>query len=170
MEFSTISPCPFGWTDGRLLEIYHDTGLPLSYHSILLNLQVVQLQIKCTDTGISKAVTEQSVQRPRYSMGSQGNKVRFPVEAGKCFPHHRVQNSCGAHPASYPKITIVSFLGSKAAGPWSYKSIPQYAFIVWCSVKKRAETTLPSSFTASYQTFVTDCVLRGTGHKGSGSI
>jgi hypothetical protein len=30
--------------------------------------------------------------------------------------HHRVQNGCGAHPASYPMGTRGSFLGGKAAG------------------------------------------------------
>jgi hypothetical protein len=56
-----------------------------------------------------------------------------------------------AHPASYPVGTRGSFLGVKRPGreadhshpssaevknAWSYTSVPQYAFMVWCSVKK----------------------------------
>jgi hypothetical protein len=40
-------------------------------------------------------------------------KVSFPLR-------HRVQNGAGAHPASYPMGTRVSFPGGKAAGAWSW--------------------------------------------------
>jgi hypothetical protein len=43
------------------------------------------------------------------------SRVRFPAGAGNFSLHHRVQNGSGAHPASYPVGTGVSFPGSKAA-------------------------------------------------------
>jgi hypothetical protein len=41
--------------------------------------------------------------------------VRFPEGAGNFPLRHRVQNSSGAHPASYPAGTRCSFPGDKAA-------------------------------------------------------
>jgi len=60
--------------------------------------------------------------------------------------HHCVQTGSGAHPASYPTGTGVSFPGGKAAGAWSYlvpKSrmrgaippLPPKVFMAWCLVK-----------------------------------
>jgi hypothetical protein len=51
-----------------------------------------------------------------YGLDGQGSRVRFPAGAGNFSLHHRVQNGSGAHPASYPMVTIDSFLGDKAAG------------------------------------------------------
>jgi hypothetical protein len=49
-----------------------------------------------------------------YRLDVWGSRVRFP--AGDFSPHHRVQNSSGSHPASYPMGTGVSFSKGKAAG------------------------------------------------------
>jgi hypothetical protein len=69
---------------------------------------------------------------------------------------HRIQNDCGAHPASYPMGSGGSFPGVKRAGreaehsppssaeiknAWIYTSIPQYAFMAWCLVKHRNNLT-----------------------------
>jgi hypothetical protein len=45
----------------------------------------------------------------------RGSRVRFPAGAGNFSLHHRVQNSSGAHPASYPMGTRGSFPGDNAA-------------------------------------------------------
>jgi hypothetical protein len=50
-----------------------------------------------------------------YGLDDRGYKVRFPAGAGNFSLHHRVQNGCGTHPASYPMDTGGSFLGGKAA-------------------------------------------------------
>jgi hypothetical protein len=55
--------------------------------------------------------------------------------------HHRVLTSSGAHPASHLKGTGDSFPESKAAGAWSYTSIPLYVFMAWCLVKHRDNFT-----------------------------
>jgi hypothetical protein len=54
-----------------------------------------------------------------YGLDDRGSRVRFPAGAGNFYLHHRVQNGSGAHPASYPMGTRVSFYGGKAAGAWS---------------------------------------------------
>jgi hypothetical protein len=40
--------------------------------------------------------------------------VQVPAEAGNFSPHHRVQNSSGDHPASYPMGTEVKRQGREA--------------------------------------------------------
>jgi hypothetical protein len=67
---------------------------------------------------------------------------------------HCVQNGSEAHPGSCPMGTRSSFHESKAVGvladrsppssaevknAWSYASTPQYAFMVWCSVKAQGQ-------------------------------
>jgi hypothetical protein len=51
-----------------------------------------------------------------YGLDDRGSEVLFPAGAGNFSLHHRVQNSSGAHPASYPMGTKGSFPGGKAAG------------------------------------------------------
>jgi hypothetical protein len=51
-----------------------------------------------------------------YELDDRGSRVRFPAGAGNFSLQHRVQNGCGAHPASYPMGTRGSFPGVKAAG------------------------------------------------------
>jgi hypothetical protein len=51
-----------------------------------------------------------------YELDDRGSRVRFPAGAGNFSLHHRVQNGFGAHSASYPMGTRVSFPGDKAAG------------------------------------------------------
>jgi hypothetical protein len=51
-----------------------------------------------------------------YGLDDRGSRVRFPAGAGNLSHHHRVQNSSGAHPASYAMSTSGSFPGGKAAG------------------------------------------------------
>jgi hypothetical protein len=51
-----------------------------------------------------------------YGLDDRGSRVRFPATVGNFSLHHRVQNSSGAHPASYPMGTRGSFPAGKAAG------------------------------------------------------
>jgi hypothetical protein len=51
-----------------------------------------------------------------YGLDDRGSRVLFPEGARHFSLHHRFQNGSGAHPASYPMGTRVSFLGGKAAG------------------------------------------------------
>jgi hypothetical protein len=46
------------------------------------------------------------------------------------FLNHRVQNSSGAHPASYPMGTRGSFSGGKVDGVWSWPLTS-----IWCRGK-----------------------------------
>jgi hypothetical protein len=46
-----------------------------------------------------------------YGLEDRCSRVRFPAGAGNFSLHHRVQNSSGVHPASYPMGTRGSFLG-----------------------------------------------------------
>jgi hypothetical protein len=51
-----------------------------------------------------------------YGLDDWGSTVRFPVVAGNFSLHNGVQNSSGAHLASYPMGTRGSFPGDKAVG------------------------------------------------------
>jgi hypothetical protein len=51
-----------------------------------------------------------------YGLDDRGSRVRFPAGAGNSSLHHRIQKSSGAHPASHPMGTRVSFPGGKVAG------------------------------------------------------
>jgi hypothetical protein len=51
-----------------------------------------------------------------YGLDDRGSRVRFPAGAGNFSLHHRVQNSSGTHPASYPMGTMGSFPGGKRLG------------------------------------------------------
>jgi hypothetical protein len=55
------------------------------------------------------------------------SRVRLPVEAGDFSLHHRVQNSSGAHPASYPMGTGAISLGVKRPGSVTDHSPPSSA-------------------------------------------
>jgi hypothetical protein len=69
-------------------------------------------------------VTIRRIQSPDGSVGialghgldDRGSTVQFPAGSGNFSLHLRVQNSSGAHPASYPMGTMGSFPGGKAAG------------------------------------------------------
>jgi hypothetical protein len=41
--------------------------------------------------------------------------IQFPAGAGNIYLQHHVQTGSGAHPASYPVITVDSFPGDKTA-------------------------------------------------------
>jgi hypothetical protein len=51
-----------------------------------------------------------------YGMHDRRSEVRFPTGAGNFSLLRHVQPGSGAHPASYPMDTGVSFHGGKAAG------------------------------------------------------
>jgi hypothetical protein len=51
-----------------------------------------------------------------YGLDDRGSRVRFQAGAGNFSLHHRVQIGSGAHPASYPMGTRVSFPEDIAAG------------------------------------------------------
>jgi hypothetical protein len=91
-----------------------------------------------------------------YSTGlrARWSGVQVPVGDGNLSIHHRLQTGSEARPASYPMDTRSSFPGGKAVGresdhstpssdevknAWRYASTPQYAFKVWCSVKKHRD-------------------------------
>jgi hypothetical protein len=74
-----------------------------------------------------------------YRLDDRCSKVKFPAGTGNFSLHHRVQNGCRAHQASYPMGTRGSFPGSKAPGrepdhsppsnaevknAWNYTSTP----------------------------------------------
>jgi hypothetical protein len=61
-------------------------------------------------------VIAQPVQRLGYGLDNRSSRVLFPTGAGNFSLHHRVQTGSGAHPASYPMGTRVSFPGGKVAG------------------------------------------------------
>jgi hypothetical protein len=51
-----------------------------------------------------------------YGLDDRHFRVRLLAGAGNFSLHHHIQNSSGAHPASYPMGTRVSFPGGKVAG------------------------------------------------------
>jgi hypothetical protein len=51
-----------------------------------------------------------------YGLDDRGSRVLFLAGAGIFSLHHRYQTGSGAHSASYPMGTGVSFPGGKAAG------------------------------------------------------
>jgi hypothetical protein len=55
-----------------------------------------------------------------YGLDDRGSRIRFSAWAGHFSLHYRVQNGSGAHRASYPMGTRVSFPGGKAAGAWNW--------------------------------------------------
>jgi hypothetical protein len=62
-----------------------------------------------------------------YGLDNQGPRVQFPAGVGNFSLHHHVQNSCGAHPASYPVGTRGSFPECKVAGHEADHSTPSSA-------------------------------------------
>jgi hypothetical protein len=98
-------------------------------------------------------------------LDDRDSMVRFLAAAGNISFHQRVQNGSGAHPASYPMGTRGFFPGNKAAGAWiwpftsikcrgqrmrgSILPLPQYTFMVWCSVKRHTE-----NFTFTFYLFI----------------
>jgi len=48
------------------------------------------------------------------------------MEAGYFSLYHCIQNSLGAHPASYPMGMRGSFPGGKVAGTWTWTLTPIY--------------------------------------------
>jgi len=52
----------------------------------------------------------------RFFLDDQSSRVRFPAGAGNFSLNHCVQNSSGAHPASYPMGTGAPSLGIKWLG------------------------------------------------------
>jgi hypothetical protein len=98
------------------------------------------------------------------------NEIGKP-QGKRMLENHRVQDSSGAQPASYPMGTRGSFPWGKASrgvkltrnlhlvprykNAWNYTSTPQYAFMAWCSVIKGTGATLPF-----YLTFITAQIQR----------
>jgi hypothetical protein len=67
-----------------------------------------------------------------YGLDDRGSRVRFPEGAGNFSLHHRVQNSSGVHPASYPMGTRGSFPGVKRTGREANNSHPSSAEFKKC--------------------------------------
>jgi hypothetical protein len=89
-----------------------------------------------------------------YGLDDGGSRVRFLAGAGNFSPHYGVQNSSGAHPASYPMGTRDSFPGVKRPGNEADHSLPSSAEVkeyvklylhspirpvVWCSIRKKTQ-------------------------------
>jgi hypothetical protein len=72
------------------------------------------------DPDLFKALAFNGCMALGYGLDDWGCRVRFPEGAGNFSLHHRIQNGCGARPASYPIGTRGSFPGGKAAGAWSW--------------------------------------------------
>jgi hypothetical protein len=104
--------------------------------------------VRSCDSSVSIALS--------YGLDDWGSRFRFPAGAGKFYPHHRVQNGSGAHPASYSVGTGGSFHVVKRPGReadhsppssaevknvWSYISTPQYVLMAWCLVKHKDNST-----------------------------
>jgi hypothetical protein len=94
-----------------------------------------------------------------YSSGlrARWSGIRVPAVTGNFSFHHRDQTGSGSHPVSYPMGIRDFSLGVKRPGreanhspppsaevknTWSYTSIPQYAFVAWCSIKAEGQLYL----------------------------
>jgi hypothetical protein len=55
-----------------------------------------------------------------YRFATEFRTCSYFMCRGNFSLHHRVKSGSWAHPASYPMGTRGSFLGSKAAGAWSW--------------------------------------------------
>jgi hypothetical protein len=75
-----------------------------------------------------------------YGLDDRGSEVRFPAGAGNFSVLHHVQTGSGAHPASFPMGTGVSFLGLKRPEREADRSPPSSADVknAW-----RYTSTLP---------------------------
>jgi hypothetical protein len=82
-------------------------GIRLSIVNVLCDYTYFE-ELKSRDSSVGIALG--------YGLDDRGSRVRFPAGAGNFSLHHRVQNSSGAHPASYPMGTRDSFPGGKAVG------------------------------------------------------
>jgi hypothetical protein len=60
-----------------------------------------------------------------YGVDDRGSRVQFPAVAGNVSLHHRFQNGCGAHPASYPMVPGALSLGVKREADHSPPSSAQ---------------------------------------------
>jgi hypothetical protein len=67
-----------------------------------------------------------------YGLDNQGSKVWFLAGAGNFSLHHHIQNSSGAHPASFPVGTRVLSLGIKRLGREADHSPPSSAKVKEC--------------------------------------
>jgi hypothetical protein len=93
-----------------------------------------------------------------YGLDDRGPSVRVPAGAGNFSLHHCVQNSSGAHPASYSMGNNGSYPKGKRPGreadhspPPSAEAtppLPHYVFMAWCLVKQ-GTTTLCWEFFSS---------------------
>jgi hypothetical protein len=79
-----------------------------------------------------------------YRLDDRDSRVRFLAGAGNFSLHHRVRNSSGAHPASYPMGTRGSSLAVKRRGREADHSPPSSA-----EVKERVELYIHSPNTPS---------------------
>jgi hypothetical protein len=75
---------------------------------VVVIIIIIIIIIKNRDSSVAIALV--------YGLDGRDSRVRFPAGAGNFSLHHRIQNGSGAHPASCPVGTRVSFLGGKAAG------------------------------------------------------
>jgi hypothetical protein len=69
---------------------------------------------------------------PAYELDDQGSRVRFLAGAGNFSLYHRVQNGCGAHPASYPMVPGALSLRVKRPGREADHSPPSSAEVEEC--------------------------------------
>jgi hypothetical protein len=90
----------------------HDRRTVNEFKPVVTNFNTLsQMPLKSRDSSVGIALG--------YGLGDRGSRVRFLAGAGNHSLHHGVQNSSGAHPASYSMGTRGSFPRGKAAGAWS---------------------------------------------------
>jgi hypothetical protein len=89
-----------------------------------------------------------------YGLDGRSSGVRFSAWAGNFFLHHRVRTGSGAHPATYSvgsegfysgvsdrgvQLTIHFLLVPRPGMRGAIPPLPQYAFMVWCSVEAQGQ-------------------------------
>jgi hypothetical protein len=106
---------------------------------IIIVVVVVVVVVLSGDSSVSIALG--------YRLDDRCSRVRFPAGAGNFSLHHRcVQNSSGAHPASYPMGTRGSFPGVKRPGREADHSSPSST-----EVKECMELSFHSPSTSSWR-------------------
>jgi hypothetical protein len=80
----------------------------LYLYNFIGNYYNLKILFKSRDSSVSIVLV--------HELDNGGCRVQFLVGAGNLSLHHYIQNSSGAHPASYPMGTRGSFREGKEAG------------------------------------------------------
>jgi hypothetical protein len=104
VEIYLHNPNTPSWRGSQLIK--HEDNFTLLYFTLLYFINWFISKSRDSSVGIALD----------YGLDDRGSRVRFSAGAGNFSFHHRIQNGSGAHPASYPMGTRVSFPVGKAAG------------------------------------------------------